>query len=509
MPARAVSWVLDHRYGILSAVLFVWMGLKSLGGRWLRDFWMHASCIREFSIRLTDPRHPVVPVDAPFYLMGPYSAFWGAVSRATGWDAVATLGLAGMVNLVILLTGFDRAVRALTRSPDRVASFYALMLAVFSWGSLLWMYSGFLHIRALLYVFPYPSTFACGLTLHALALNRSRLDTGRDGWLAAIGALALVILLSHPLTFVFLVAGMAAMWPQPPYGPRKVLTHLIRTGGTLALAVFAGLTWPHFPLMNLVVGTGGGVGWGSMAMYQGGIMNFWPLLAGVLLVGEAIRSRERRTLAAMLTMLVLLYVYSFLSGRHIWGRVIASVMLLVAILLGDYLARLERRLSRDTRPFPLTWRRLAVPVTVVCVCLAISAGPIRKSTFLLYGALHPHRNATYRAIAGRTGPDGVVLAELEWGLPITAYGGKTVACWFHTDSADDDWRQRDVKRFFDSETTGEARRFILARYRPDFVALSDPPGPEREEWMDRLEGFCEVDMETDGVVLLRPRTAAP
>lgn len=163
----AIHFLSDHRYLILGTLLFALMLSRTVNGQWDGDFWEHSAVVRELATHPFAPQHPQLLLAAPHAFFTPYALVLGWVSRLTGWDAISTLALAGLVNLLLFLYSLRAFVSALLNSA---AAFYTLLLLLLLWGISPWYYSGFFHLGALGFVLPYPSTFATALVLLSFSI---------------------------------------------------------------------------------------------------------------------------------------------------------------------------------------------------------------------------------------------------------------------------------------------------------------------------------------------------
>lgn len=192
---------------------------------------LHAAVVERLVDDLWHPRHPLADLSgagSPYY--SPYTVLQGLFARWTGLGGWEVVRLAGPLNLLVLLTGLGRLVRALTPRP------WAPVLA--------------LPVLAVAGNFGHPAAFALGLTFWAWALTgaRARFDGSiRYAGCAGLGALLGVILLVDPVTAVAAALGSLAFvagW-QRGWG-RAVVVRWAVTGG---VALLVAGWWPYFDVV--------------------------------------------------------------------------------------------------------------------------------------------------------------------------------------------------------------------------------------------------------------------
>lgn len=177
------------------------------------DYGLHAAVIERLKVSLLHPRHPLVdlPGAGNPYVSSPYAMAEGAFARATGLTGWEVMKLAGPANLLVLLTGLNRFVRALT--SRQWAPVLALLTLTLLWGTSTDWRTEPLALRSLMIDLGYPSTFAIGLALWVWA-GAWRLR--REGARWAVAGVAAV--------------GLVWLWPDadpaPPHVPWLALIGL-------------------------------------------------------------------------------------------------------------------------------------------------------------------------------------------------------------------------------------------------------------------------------------------
>lgn len=450
-------------YTVLGVVLFGVMGIRLLTGGHGGDFWQHASAVSELAANLSDPKHPQLAVDAPSPFVTPFALLVALPVRWFDLGAVDTLTASGLVNLTLLLWGLRRYIATREHTaPDGVATI-ALLLTLFAWGSDAWLYSGFLHLESLGYVLPYPSTFALALSLLAIGVHAGAPHMPRPATLAGMTVAVAVVLVSHPITFLFLAVGLAAQAVTAPAERLRAFTATAAAGG---LGVALASAWPYFPVLSLLVGQSHHFDGGNTEMFDAVLARAWPTALVLPLALVRLTRLEQRSSALLAAALAAIYVGAALTGRDSFGRVLSALILVVHIAAAGTVAALVVRL-REWTP---SRRALAFSVGALAVAVA-AAGPMERAVLLppapdpdlSFFSRHAHRH-------------DVVLTDFETGRLVGAFGVKAISANVAFPFiADADTREQDVRRFFDAATAPAARQHILTTYDVDHVLLVKQP----------------------------------
>ena len=417
--------------------------------------------MRELAAHPFHPRNPILPGNSPHVFFSPYSWLLGLLARSTGLPPVATLSLAGIVNLIfflVFLRLFTRAVSAATH-----ISFYTLVFTLVLWGVSPWNYSGFFHLNVLFQVLPYPSTFAAALTLMAFVMQIRYLRQGGVGWVLAVTALTAIVLLTHPITAISLVGGLTAL-AVAQSGLRSWRPWL-EVAGICASAVLIATRWPLYSFLPFITSESHVFHESNAAIYQG----FFTATFAALLVGlPPLVARARRNLLDPIVLLfsglLLIYLYGGISGHSSYGRVIPYWILCLHIAAAEWASNVEmaylarRELSR---------RALAAIAVAAVATLCVSPG-------LLTGLpIFQNSYGEYTFLTRATARYDVILSDLYTSLKVPVFGGKVVASprplAFVPDHED---RREAVRRFFEGGTPAAERFGILQRYGVDFVVLN-------------------------------------
>ncbi|MFF5189059.1 hypothetical protein ACFY30_35710 [Streptomyces sp. NPDC000345] len=441
------------------------------------DAGVHAAVVERLKADLLRPRHPMADLPgagSPYY--SPYAVAEGAFARLTGLTGWEVLRVAGPLNLLVLLTGIGRFVRALTPRPW--APVLALTAMTLLWGTERAWWSGYLGLMSMTGNLGYPSTFAIGAAFWAWALTAARARDGRlvryvgpsglrgfTGY-AGLGALYGVILLVHPITAVAAVTGGVAVvlgWQRewrPAVAARWAAT------GAVALLVTAG--WPYFDVFALA--GDGSVDAMHRRLYDGMTGHFWLALLGLPALWARGRRSPRDPLVLMFALDCLVVTYGFASGHYTYGRILGLTLVPAQFALAVELAA--------PRPWAV-WRRT---LGAVAVCgaglglLTVQAGAVVPRALDPVGFDQPPHWPAYDWAARHIGPGEVVVTDGYYAVhAIAGYGPNLAAPAWPDASLDERVRLRrlaDVRAYLDHDSTRAERVVIARRYRIRWLLLT-------------------------------------
>lgn len=474
-------------YVFLATALFALMlsesVVQTVDGSWVGDFWEHSAVVRELARHLVHPLHPLLALDKPHEFYSPYALALAAASRVTSLSAVTALGIAGMVNLVVLLAGLPRFVRLFT--TEALAPFFALLFTLFLWGIHPLVYSGFLHFDVIGLVLPYPSTFATALTLWTIVVWVGHLDRPQRWRIVFVALAAAVILLTHPVAAFFLVVLMAAFSAQR-LGTGTARPDALAVVGGVMLAAAA--LWPYYPFFRLLHEEGV-FDASNRPLYLEMFPEVLPALVGVPLLVNRLRLSRRDPLVVTLVAIAFVYTIGDVTSRWSLGRVLPYGVLLLQIVLAD---RFAARLGRGRLGLIA-----ACVAAVTLVFLATHVMELEKPFVrTLPRGVFPSLTAVDRAESVGAEYDrlfagvprqSVTMASLRAGWEVPTYGGRIVAA-LHPQAfiANLAVRARDAATFFDPATGEAVRRRLLCRYRADYVLVQRDDGGVAPEALSGL-----------------------
>ncbi|MFI8927961.1 hypothetical protein ACIG3E_09840 [Streptomyces sp. NPDC053474] len=466
------------------------------------DFGQHAAVVERLKADLLHPAHPMadLPGDGSAYY-SPYAVAQALFAKATGLTGWETVKLAGPFNLLVLLTGLGRFVRALTPRPW--APVLALTAMVLLWGTRTAWWSGYLGLLSMTGNLGYPSTFAIGLTFWAWSWTA----TGpKSPWAyGGLGALCGAILLIHPISSVAAVIGVASFAiaccgqscrraaPIPKTAPRYPALLNWALAATAAVAIAT--TWPYFNPLTLVGDPS--VDGIHRQLYTEMPARFWLAALGLPALGLRWRRDHRDPLVLMFALDCAVVAYGWLSGHYTYGRILGLTLVPLQFALAIELAA----------PRPWGTRRAALAGAAALGAAVgfcqVQAGAVVPRALDPVGFDQPPRWPGYTWAAAQMRPGDVVLTDgYRPTRSLPAFGVNLVApAWPDTSLAEEERgrRLRAVRAYLAPESTRAERAAVVRRYAVRWLLLDPaqrvPPeavvvawGPRTGEVLARVGG---------------------
>ena len=436
------------------------------------DLWEHAAVVRAFARDPWSPAHPLLAISAPHAFFSPWLLAAGLLARAAHLDPFNALTVAGVVSVLALVSGQIVIVKCLatTTVQRAVGAVCLISFSLLLWAEGGWQWSGFVHLRALLYTSAYPSTFAFGLSLWIVAAAAALTVTPSEAsswWrprdiVRATGIVVgtATVWVTHPTTAVSLsVFVLATVLGRLPTDRRAALVLMAQVGVCSALGLVLALWWPYFSLLSLLRdGNSAEFSTVSGVLYKSVLTRMWPaLVVGIpLLIVRAVRLKLRDPAVLATLGCLVVYVVAGVLEKDGLGRIIAWVVfglhLTAALEVGEACARWWRASFIAIAIAAVAL--LAAPMTLHAAAIAATAGRERPM-WLIPSALR-----------GVVGDDDVVLSDLGTSLSVPSHTGKIVASshplyWVPDHAA----RRADVARFFKQTTTKAQRLQIIDRWQ--------------------------------------------
>jgi hypothetical protein len=460
------SRLIEHaEFLVLAACVLALVALHAWHGHWIGDFWEHSAVVRELATHPTRPRHPLLVVDAPHAFATPYALLVAMFCRLTGVSSVDGLAAAAVTNFSMLIVALLIFVGRMAPERSGRVCFFTLLFMLFLWGPQPWDFSGFYHINALIHTLGYPSVFAFWVALLLLAVDATRVEQGGWGRLLVTVPLGSIVLLSHPITFLFVATGVMALAADSrrPYREAGVSAASLLLSGLLALA------WPYFPLWSLLAGGAAAYDANNAVMYSRALLRLFPALLGVpLLIAEA-RRTSRRSALAWVGLLLGIYAFGYLSGKYSYGRVISFIIFLLQLQIAKSVVRLEADVRSDASR---RRARLLGPAMVV-VCLLLSG---RALIGALRDTLRGERTyAGLRFLERSVAQYDVMMTDSRTGWIASSFGGKLVASpqpLAFVPGPVQRERRADVRAFFRAVTPQVERERLLRKYDVSYVLIA-------------------------------------
>lgn len=366
-------------YWLLAAALVLWSVAVAVQHTWTNDFLLHVGTVQALARDLLTPPDPMTGSGSgsPYY--SPLVWLLAAAVRLTGLSPTALFGGLAVLNMVLLVWAFRRFCHRFTTSPTGAA--VALLAMLFLWGLRPPVWSGFLSMRSLAEMLPYPSTTAFGLMLLALdrLLHHRR---HRDlSSLITFGLLGAVITLVHSFTAVNTAIGaVAVLLAAGPRWRTPDLLRIVLVGGGAFLLVAA---WPFATITEMFTGAPEFVeihrqlGEGMLDPVQ---LSCAYGLFGLIPLALRFRVQRRDPLALMFGLAVVVLAIGFAGQYHLL-RVMPAAMLALHVAFGAFVAGAATRFNGDTasavRPDTITRRLLGGLSALVLVAgLAVDITPL-------------------------------------------------------------------------------------------------------------------------------------
>ena len=492
-------YLLKYRYFILCFVLFVLMVFQAINGQWGGDFWEHAAVVRELATHPRSPMHPILLLHAPHSFYSPYALSVGLISRVTGLDSATTLSILGIANLFLFLFGLNLFISSLFPENSDAASFYALLFILCLWGTSQYCTSGFFNLLSLSYNLPYPSTFAASMVFAALAMWIWVLRDGQVRWIVPIAGASCIVLLTHPLTYIFLAVGLVGILvsEQTRFGLPLYLIILV-----FAVSFVAALLWPYYPFLRMIFSDpvyNNSLKADSVCFFQAVPWRVLPSLIGLPVIILRMRSNWRDPLGLMFVMLLAVYAWGAIFGQWTYGRVISPIVITLQISLAASIAKVESKLHY--RKLSLSAQRGAYCLTIVLLSLLCS---VRYFPHILEHCMpgSPQVCIESAFLAKFIPQYDVVLSDSASKLIIPAFGGKLVASDRPLAFVSDlQQRKQDVHDFFYPKSDFDKRLAIVRKYRCRHILISKAM-PGSSEVIGSLLPFGSIAYENKSFLLL-------
>lgn len=496
-------------YLVACAVLALLLGSQSASHRWGADVWHHGAVVRTLAEDLANPRHPVLPLEAPHQFIVPPSLLAAAIVAVTPAEPLDAMVAVAALNLVLLLTGIWFFARAFCRQSPW-SPLLALLFSLFLWGPNPWGYSGFLHMNQIGQSLPYPSAFAFGAALLALAAYVRWIEARRASHLVASMALAPLVILSHPVASILLCTVISTFLIRHV---DKASAWIGAVGMGLA-SLAAALAWPYYPFFA-VLEASHVFDASNRVLYDGVLLRTFPLLPGFAVVVARLRRDRRDPLAFSILGLSGIYVVGLVLGRWSLGRVLSPLAFLLQVALAIWIAqRLPKLVGLLTEGRHRLTARF-VGAALVALAVANMAPGFART---MPPALLPERLAgdprlapidhRHRFLEGLLGYGDVVLARPRVGWPVPTYGGKILASDLPQAFVDTTAMHADLETFFAPESDQAMRQDIARRYDARWI-LVDEADPFSAQVLPELRRMAEPVAGAEGLHLLSIPEARP
>jgi hypothetical protein len=453
-----------YRYELLCLPLLALLAWHVATRTWGSDFWGHVAVIRELAAHPLHPRHPQLPDDLPHAFFSPYAVVLGLASRITGLDPASILPIGGLFNLLLFLSAFRPFVALV--SPAGSMPFYSLLFVLFLWGPSPWNWSGFFNFRSFGDVLPFPSTFAMALALLAVVGSDRFLERRRVGNLLLLPVLFSVVFLTHAITSLFMLVGLAGV-AVSRYRPNLRRPYALLLGALL-LGLLVASVWPYYSFPDLLLSASPHYDDDQQEMYSQVPERIFPALIGLPFLVGRLKSSRRDLPGLIFITASLLYAYGWISGSLRYGRMISYAV------LGLQLAAAAGIIRMKLRPPTTRIRRLGQRLTYAAVSACLILSVADSAAYLVRN----HEGSAgwadgFQFLRSYTGQYDLILSDLDTSNVVPAFGGKVVAAsrFLAFVPSDYEVRKRDVEGFFRSETTLPQREEVLRKYGVDWLLV--------------------------------------
>lgn len=309
-------------YLLCSLSLISVMAYLMSQGQWQGDFWEHAAVLNEWSKHLWQPNNPIIGGPTPHAFFSPYAFVLAFITWFGNLDIIVVLFGAGVFNCCFYCYSIAHLSKSLRPNRAYFLALILLLFILFFYGQAPWVWSGFYHFNALVFVLPYPSTFSMALSVLSISLAHRSLqqfDIKNTLWL---GICTAIVALTHPTTGVFLFIALGLLF----------LVHLNRS--EILAKQFLGLglglllicLWPYYPFLELIGGDTSDFHNDSHVLYQNLTARYWPL--ALSLIGLFfLRDKTMRHLLLLLFALLGIFSLAKVFGMFGFSRLISTAQL--------------------------------------------------------------------------------------------------------------------------------------------------------------------------------------
>jgi len=474
------SWV----YWLLVALLATYIGLLT-GFRaehpWT-DAWEHERSVKVMTETLWPPEslgNPTYAAPEASIRYSPYSLALAGVCRVTGMSPYTAMGIAGVVNTLLLGLAIP-AFLGIFRCRAAAPSVLIVMVVLFGRPT---EYANSLALSDLPWHQVNPSAFAYALALLAWALYDRLMVRGGAAsmFTAAIacGLMGAVAILSHGMTGVFLMCGIAGIRLSQPRKPMPV--ELMVFVATSAVAFIACWLWPWYDFLEATMTEPNEWFW-----YIDGVLRkmvfVWGLPTLALAVVTLPWQGHPLVRFGHLALLGTLAAAAIAAAREsaLFMRLVFVGLTIVNVAIGFAAHQLG---LFDPRTWPAwigelrrgQWKGITAALLAMMLgyCLFFQAAAILREPYLARPLLAPimgreNKQAmvreTYTRGLAEVALRDVVLADMETAWPVPSFSGRIVAA-LHLEFfvPDEEERRADVAAFEAAADLETIRRIVEKR----------------------------------------------
>jgi len=320
---RAAHW-LRLLFGVAILIATVYMIVPPWGEQ--ADIWETSAAIQAISDSPFAPRNPLLDLPgetSPRFT--PYTLIAGVVDRVFDLELFTTVGLFGVLSLVLFVTGIARVIRTLT--PDPRAILWCIPVMLLGWGHGYGEANSY-HFEFFFATLPYVGALTYGICFHGLAeLDRYLTKQSRGGLIAYI-VLAVLAFLTHPITALLLFVAAFSWAIVRANWKAAILLQLVPL-----LALGAAYLWPYFDYPTLLF-RGSTEAWYKVRLFDDQLTKVGPGLLGIPVAIYFAMRRRYPELVVALGCSIAIYAASWLLDIQIGSRFIFYGTLFAHLCLG-------------------------------------------------------------------------------------------------------------------------------------------------------------------------------
>jgi hypothetical protein len=448
-----------YKYQIVSLfILFIVIIQAFHYGMGGLDFFEHSAVIRALADDLINPGHPFFSNNNPHAFYSPYAVILALISRIFHISHLYTMAFFSIFNIILLLIAIYYFCKAYFNNNN--TSFYALILMTLWWGYRPWEWSGFYYLYNLPFIASYPSTFSMALSFLSLYIYTEYLKNNNKTILALLAIILMgeVVLLSHPITAIFLFTAIFCMTLSINLNKKSFITMILILSIILLLAIF----WPYYNFFKLIVTST--YEKSNLEGYQSIFLRSFLAFCAIPIIFYRLRSNLRDFLGLMFFMLSFIYIFGFFAHKYVFGRTISFVIIILQLSLADWIAQNELKFKFNNKK--VTFVALSGYLIVSILFIA----------FLIYFRYPKYSSNDLRKLAfleNYVSNKDVILSDIDTNPKISTYGARVIAVnnpqAFVTDQEN---RKKDLQVIYDIDGNIKDKLKIINSYNTKYILIN-------------------------------------
>jgi hypothetical protein len=471
-----VSWVsriakeVDARpkkysFAVILTLLVIDLGFI-VNHHWGGDFPEHCAVLRELIREPTDPENPIIVSNAPHAFFSPYMVALGFIGHFVNASPTSVLFVVSIFNFFLWFYSLFFFVKIFCNDEKLWTTyFYLLVFHLFLWGPYAWDWSSFFHVKVLHLVLPYPSTFAVSLAFIS-GYHTSKLRVNNKNAiprLLLISAINLIILLTHPPTFLLTIALGANSAVRQVIEATKKIGALFIIALSIVIPLISAGIWKYYPFWDLFLSNPPTNLYhlASKSFYNNFIIPIIPSLLGLILISKD-KLSLKNYIFSLFVMLSGIFAYGYISNHYGYGRVISFMVLALHLMLAAWFSH--------TKTFT---KKASIVIILLFVISLHHAFFTLRSIYRYRPYAGVSSYADYKVLETFLDNNDVVMTDRFSLYFVPAFGGKVTASlappyWI----PDNEERLKDIDIFFRPDTDRTTREAIMKNYSVDYILLS-------------------------------------